>query len=68
MPVTWACLGDWEKHDCASVSHLVLADWRMECGGHGSYYCDECKRKIEDERIASGKSAKSLDSSTDRAG
>ena len=36
---------DW----CASESHgddRAPSSWRMEAGGVGAYYCDECRSKI----------------------
>jgi hypothetical protein len=48
MPAEWIRLTDDVHKTCASVSHdrPVPADWRMESGGVGSYYCETCRYMI----------------------
>lgn len=49
MAATWTKL---ERQDvsCASASHgeHVTATWRMDAGEVGSYFCDDCRKKIAD--------------------
>lgn len=47
MTAVWTRLHDETKEECASVScgHSP-ASWRMDAGGVGSFFCDDCRRKI----------------------
>lgn len=52
MGRTWRQLERWEADTmpCASASHgdrYVTAWWHFESEDVGSYYCDDCKRRIE---------------------
>lgn len=48
MTATWTRLADGERIECASASHPrpVSAEWRMDAGENGSYYCETCRYMI----------------------
>lgn len=56
MPAEWTALEHGHHEVCASASHDhdVHADWRMEAGCHGSYYCDLCRLMIDRGRRSYG--------------
>lgn len=47
MPAEWTKLPEGQREECASVScgHSA-ASWRMDSGGHGSYFCETCHGKM----------------------
>ena len=49
MRITWTRLPTEHGEVCASAEHAkdVRADWRMDAGGVGSYYCETCRYIIQ---------------------
>lgn len=52
----WTKLLDGDQQECTSSSHNhpTLAQWRLEAGNRGSFYCGDCMVKIDrlDEQYA----------------
>ena len=47
MAAEWTKLADGVREECASVScGHAPAQWRMDAGGTGSFFCDPCRMKI----------------------
>jgi hypothetical protein len=44
--MTWHPLTE-QGHRCATVRCSKRAVWRLETGGVGSSYCDDCKQRID---------------------
>lgn len=48
MAATWTRLSEGQQEECASAScGHAHASWRMEAGGVASYFCDDCRQKID---------------------
>lgn len=48
MIATWTRMANDHRETCASASHErpVIAEWRMDAGDIGSYYCETCRYMI----------------------
>lgn len=50
MAADWTRL-DVSQDECASRHCKNDARWRMDAGGVGSYYCDDCREKIVGRQV-----------------